>query len=314
MAKRISVVNFKGGVGKTTLAFHLGTWLAHRDPQKPPRVLLIDVDHQSSLSIVVQNVEHWETAYKGNKTVDSIFSSYTTQGAKMPGREIIIKTPLGANYPTLDIVPARYELDDTEIELAATTIGNAFVSEWRKRTLLCRWLAESGADDEYDFIVFDCPPATKIVSQNALAASHAYVVPVIPDQMSTRGVVHFVNLVANRIDAKMKGFAKAVQPNEIPSTFVPDTILGGIVISMAQTHGPAATGYINEHWTQMAALRRQWGSQVLTNVIERAAGVPESLAQGWPVYDSTENPNVTNRSLPNMFRQVCRELTAKLAW
>lgn len=41
-----------------------------------------------------------------------------------------------------------------------------------KRTLICRWLEESGVDDEYDLIIFDCPPATKIVSQNAIAASH----------------------------------------------------------------------------------------------------------------------------------------------
>src|SRR5262249_13359725 len=157
------------------------------------------------------------------------------------------------------------ELDDTEIDLASTTLGNAMLSEWRKRTLLCRWLEESGADAKYDFVIFDCPPATKIVSQNALAASHAYVVPVIPDQMSTRGVVHFVNLVRDRIDAKLKAFAAGVQKKEIPGTYIPDTQLGGIVVSMIQKHGPAHTGYLNEHSTQMSALRRQWGQHVLTN-------------------------------------------------
>jgi chromosome partitioning protein len=91
------------------------------------------------------------------------------------------------------------------------------------------------------------------VSQNAIAASHAYVVPVIPDAVSTRGVTHFVNLVARRIDARMKAYAANVPANEIPATFVPDTVLGGIVISMARTHGPATSGYINEHTNNMAA-------------------------------------------------------------
>ena len=49
MAKRVSVINFKGGVGKTVLAFHLGAGLARYHDAK---VLMIDVDHQSSLSIV----------------------------------------------------------------------------------------------------------------------------------------------------------------------------------------------------------------------------------------------------------------------
>ena len=52
MAKRISIINFKGGVGKTTLAFHLGAGLAKFHNA---RVLLIDVDHQSSLSIAASH-------------------------------------------------------------------------------------------------------------------------------------------------------------------------------------------------------------------------------------------------------------------
>src|SRR5262245_56670427 len=142
MAKRIAVVNFKGGVGKTTLALHVGCYLAKRDPDEgeEARVLLVDVDHQSSLSIVAQNPEHWEAACLAGKTANQIFSSYTIPGARFPGKEIIVKTLFGSRYSTLDIVPARFELDDTEIDLAATNIGNAFLSEWRKRTLLCKWL------------------------------------------------------------------------------------------------------------------------------------------------------------------------------
>ena len=313
MAKRLSVINFKGGVGKTAFAVHLGCFLTRKRPGGA-RVLIIDVDHQSTLSIIVMNPGPWESACAAGRTVNRIFSSYTTQGAQLPGTEVITQEPFGSTYPTFDIVPAQLELDDTEIELASTTIGSAIISEWRKRTLLCKWLDQSGIDDEYDFIVFDCPPATKIVSQNAIAASHAYVVPVIPDAISTRGVTHFRHLVSTRIDAKMKAYAASVQQSEIPNTYVPDTMLGGIVVSMAQSHGPADSGYINEHWNQMNALRRLWGADVLEHVIERAVGVAESLGSGWPVFDSTDNANVTNRGLPQMFEGVCEELINKLGW
>ena len=69
---------------------------------------------------------------------------------------------------------------------------------------MASWLDEINAKKKYDFIIFDCPPATKLVSQNALAASDYYLIPVIPDEMSSRGVTHFKNLVENKIDAKLK--------------------------------------------------------------------------------------------------------------
>ena len=58
MAKRISIINFKGGVGKTTLAFHLGTGLAWLHDS---RVLLVDMDHQSTLSILCLRPAGWQT-------------------------------------------------------------------------------------------------------------------------------------------------------------------------------------------------------------------------------------------------------------
>ncbi len=93
----------------------------------------------------------------------------------MPGDEIIIHNPIYERhnkqkwyediYPNLDFVSAQFELDDTEIDLASTNYGNPMLSEWEKRTLLASWLDKIGAEDKYDYVVFDCPPATKIVSQ-----------------------------------------------------------------------------------------------------------------------------------------------------
>jgi chromosome partitioning protein len=138
MAKRLSVINFKGGVGKTSLALHIGCYLANRrsDAKAPDmRVLLVDVDHQSSLSIVAQNPAPWEAACAAGTTVERVFSAFTQQGTPMPGQEIIVKHPFiikypsVETYPTIDIVPSRFELDDTEIDLASTTIGNPILSE-----------------------------------------------------------------------------------------------------------------------------------------------------------------------------------------
>ena len=160
MAKRISIINFKGGVGKTTLAFQFATGLVRF--HKPCRVLLIDMDHQSSLSIVCLDAVEWEKAVADKKTTTEIIKPFISR-SKMPGREIIIQDPLSnKDYERMDLVPASLQLDDAEIELTASHHGNAIQSEWDKRTLVCRWIEETGVNDEYDYIIFDCPPATKI--------------------------------------------------------------------------------------------------------------------------------------------------------
>jgi chromosome partitioning protein len=179
----------------------------------------------------------WEKAATNRKTSNTIFESFCNRKVAMPGDEIINENPFYARYPahdfypTLDLVSAQFELDDTEIELASTTVGSATVSEWQKRTLLAEWLDKINASDAYDYIIFDCPPATKLVSQNALAASDYLVIPVIPDVMSSRGVTHFRSLVTEKIDKKL-AFLKlgaGIAEKDTPKFYVPITKMAAIV-------------------------------------------------------------------------------------
>jgi chromosome partitioning protein len=316
-ATKVAVINFKGGVGKTTLAFHLAAYLAgHLKEQK--RVLMIDVDHQSSLSIVAMSVELWEAAVGKGKTSNRIFESFCKRSVPMPGKEIITSEPLQTNtgrhpYPSLDLVAAQFELDDTEIELASTTVGGPTVSEWEKRVLIAQWLDKIEVDKNFDYVIFDCPPATKLVSQNALAASDFFVIPVIPDEMSSRGVTHFRNLVKDKIDAKLEFLRKAagVAASEVPRSYVPSTKLAGIAPFMARVAGNAASGLTNLHTEQLAALRRQWGPDILNTVVKSLTGIPESMNAGWPVWFQEGERNVTNTVL-SIMTNVCKEIADRL--
>ena len=192
MAKRVSIINFKGGVGKTTIALHLAAGLARYHSS---RVLLVDVDHQSSLTLVCLTKNEWKKAAKEEKTINSIFKHFTTRGTPLPGKEIIFKNPLSKNvyhskYSNLDLLSSELQLDETELDLGSTGYGEAITSEWEKRMLIANWLQKNEVDNDYDYIVFDCPPATKIVTQNAIAVSHGYIIPTIPDEVSTRGIPH----------------------------------------------------------------------------------------------------------------------------
>ena len=307
MAKRISIINFKGGVGKTTLSFQFAAGLVRY--HNPCRVLLVDMDHQSSLSIVCLGPD-WENAVANNRTTTEIIKPFISNST-MPGQEIIIKNPLnGRTYQNLDLVPASLELDDAEIELTASHRGNAIQSEWDKRTLLCRWIEETGADEEYDYIFFDCPPATKIVSQNAIAASHGYVVPVVPEAVMERGAPHLDAMVKARIDALLKEYAAARVTTPRPM-HVPDTALVGLVITRITPHR-GDSGYTNDHTQHLGSLQRRWGNKLIKPYVKQGVGVSEALAEGVPVYDKEDTQNIGRQGFHTTYRDLTAELKKRI--
>ncbi|MEI7143735.1 AAA family ATPase [Pectobacterium brasiliense] len=313
MAVKVSVINFKGGVGKSTLTFHLAAYLA-----RSSKVLVIDVDHQSSLSIVMMGGKLWNASVADRKTCNTIFESFCNRRVSMPGQEIIHKNILHQRqpdydlYPTLDLVPAQFELDDTEIEMASTTMGSAMLSEWHKRTLVAEWMDNVNADEYYDYIIFDCPPATKLVSQNALAASDYFVIPVIPDAMSSRGVTHFRALVENKIDRKLEFLrtGASVADKDVPTAYCPQTKLAAIVPFMAKPAGNAASGLTNIHTEQLGALKRQWKNDLIKPIVKHMTGVAEAIDDGWPVWTAYRTPNI-KKVIPMMV-STCEAITKRL--
>lgn len=310
--KAISIINFKGGVSKTTLSFHLACFLS-----RSARVLLIDIDHQSSLSLVMLRSNTWQNLVANNSTINRVFESYSNRHVQMPGTEIIVPNPMqrphSVNlYPNLSLVPAQFELDDTEIDLASTFFSNPTMSDWDKRTLMASWLDSINAQANFDYVIFDCPPATKIVSQNALACSDGYIIPVIPDELSSRGVTHFTSLVRTKIDEKLEWLRQAarVPSNVTPNTYVSSTQLAAIVPSLVKTAGNAASGMTNIHTEQLGALRRQWQGAVLPTVGKHYIGIPEAMNAGMPVWDYWGSN--AKRSVKNMMTNICTELKTRI--
>ena len=308
MAKRISIINFKGGVGKTTLAFHLGTGLARYHQKK---VLLIDMDHQSSLSIVCLGARGWEEAVEGKRTVDQVFRPFVGQESEIPDDGIISKSAMDGNdYKRLDLAAASLTLDDVEIELTASHQGNAIHSEWNKRTLICRWIQENHLDEAYDYIVFDCPPATKIVSQNAIAASHCFVIPVVPEAVMERGAPHLSQMIRSGIDNRLKALAVVGGVDPRPM-HVCDTQLAGVVITRIKTSG-GYSGYTNDHTQHLRSLKELWGAALVEPYVVDGVGVSEALSERVPVYDLAHTQNVGGRGIHLQFRQLTEEIKRRI--
>lgn len=148
MDKIISIVNQKGGVGKTTTTVNLGASLALENK----KVLLIDFDQQANATIGLGiNREEIEI-----DIVDFLINN-----------EIQTKAILKTSNNNLDIIPASLKLSKIEEYLYDITD-----KEW----LLSRQLQK--IKDKYDFILIDCPPSLGLVVDNALFASHSVIIPV----------------------------------------------------------------------------------------------------------------------------------------
>ena len=171
----ISVVNFKGGSGKTTSASHLAQHLA----LKGHRVLAIDLDPQASLSAL-----HGIQPELDN--VPSLYETLRYDEHRVPISDVIKST----NFPNLDIVPATLELQeyeyDTPVALTAqdSTAGRTFF------TRISNALKE--VDDRYDIVVIDCPPQLGYLTLTALTASSSILVTVHPQMLDVMSMSQFL--------------------------------------------------------------------------------------------------------------------------
>ncbi|MDE0509514.1 MAG: ParA family protein [Gammaproteobacteria bacterium] len=309
MAKRVSVINFKGGVGKTTLAFNFAAGLAR---YHEANVLLIDMDHQSSLSIVCLGTECWNEISENCKSIVSVFQNF--YNSNMPEREIVYSANFGnhSSYSKrIKIVPASLALDDVEIELTSSYHGDGNTTEWKKRTLICRWLQDTRIDGEYDYIIFDCAPATKIVTQNAIAASHGFIVPVVPEAVMERGTPHLKAMISSGIDQKIEKLSQSNQGDHF-STYVPKTEFLGVVITRMQVAGNSHSGYTNDHTQHAKNLERRWNEDLIKPYILQGVGISEALAERVPVYDRDYSQNVGSRGIHKQFKELTEKLKNRI--
>ena len=171
----VSVVNFKGGSGKTTTAAHLAQHLA----LKGHRVLAIDLDPQASL-----------TALHGiQPELDNVPSLYETlryDVERKPISEVIRPT----NFPNLDIVPASLELQEYEYD---TPVALTSSDPHEGRTFFTRISKALGeVDERYDVVVIDCPPQLGYLTLTALTASSSVIVTVHPQMLDVMSMSQFL--------------------------------------------------------------------------------------------------------------------------
>ncbi len=187
----VSVINYKGGVGKTTLTANLGADLAARGR----RVLLVDLDPQASLTLSFFSLEEYDELAR-ERTLLPWFESFVATGTAAPLRRYVVAPTVvnratGTSGGALHLLPSHLGLIEVDLDLAAALGGARFLQSHPRFMAVHRMLADALADpafDTYDAVLVDCAPNFNMVTRTAIVASDHVVIPARPDYLSTLGI------------------------------------------------------------------------------------------------------------------------------
>lgn len=249
--KVVSFINYKGGVGKTTLAVEISASLAKNGKD----VLLIDLDPQTNATFYLMDEEDWNDWQENKGTLKDLFEAFMA-GKDYDINKAIKKDLICSKYiPKLHLLPSHLELLFIDLELASKFGAKGMTSKSILRSAL------SKIKENYDYIIFDCPPNLNLVTQNSIVASNSIIIVAMPEYLSTIGIA--------LIDRAIKNIEKQIN-DEIKSFGVEGTFKGpeikGILFNRVR-YVTGGTGYQEE---VMERVRVDWSHLVFNAYVSQS--------------------------------------------
>lgn len=257
MAKCVSVINMKGGVGKSTLCTNLA-WHFSAMANWKRRVLVIDLDPQFNASQYMLGVVKYQKNVidDNTPTVWDIFEQASRQpGLKSSGRDLkssIIRVAKFVNGAYLDIVPSQLGL--------SRTLKNPS----QKEHLLANFVADIKGD--YDLVLIDCAPTESVLTTAAYLSSDRALVPVKPEFLSTIGLP----LIKESMEDFTQSYRKAL-----------DQTL--VCFSMSSGYSPEEI----KAKSDVKTVSNKYGWKVFNEEIPYSKSFPKGAREGKPIFHTS---------------------------
>lgn len=192
MARVVSLINLKGGVAKTTTTVALAETLASHYRK---RILVIDLDPQTNATTMLIGERRWKALNENGWTLATLFKdALNPNDRKFDLAKTLQKSVSDVQGAQgIDLLPSSLDLIDVQDQLASAPTGQ-FYSVTPIDLLR---LATKNILDSYDVVLIDCPPNLGIITLNGLRISEGYMIPTVPDVLSTYGIPQIVRRVGN---------------------------------------------------------------------------------------------------------------------
>jgi chromosome partitioning protein len=195
-----SLINLKGGVGKTTLTVALAHFLAIEHHK---RVLVIDLDPQTNATVCLIPEKEWKARDDAGQTLYQLFADQVKGTHLFDADSAIVRdvSNVGGGVSGLDLLPSSLGLLKIQDRVTQLTDFDNYQHGpiFALRDALARYLPY------YDHVLIDCPPSLGIVTLNGLAFSDSYLIPVVPDILSVLGIPPILD--------RVERFSRAIRRN-----------------------------------------------------------------------------------------------------
>ncbi|MBW5285894.1 AAA family ATPase [Burkholderia gladioli] len=278
-------------MGKSTLSLHLGVGIMRlADQETRARVLLVDLDPQCNLSYLALGVSKYiDYVYDKKKpTLKNLFDSYF-KGETFNTADAIIKKPIKASpgkiWVDVDLLPSHHDLVLVDMRLArekksGTTHQEETKYEIDKLSIIKNAIEQVA--DQYDYVLLDCPPNINLVTQNSFFASDSYVIPAIPDFLSTVGI----SLIRSEMDRLNKSFGQMIGYSGIDMSYS-NAELKGIIFNMVDEHGG---GPKQTHKNTIESMKAQHPGMIFQNYVTDGDGISTAADNTMTVYSHDHFP------------------------